>query len=192
MNERIFNALANGSGTLAHGHTFQAHPTACAAAVAVQKIIQRENILSKVREMGIVLETELREQVDTLPFVGDIRGRGLFWAVEFMANPATKHPFSLASNFSNRIVDTAMEMGLNILGNLGKTGEYDVEFVITSPPYIVTETEIRQIVRMLKEAILSVSREYVLEMQEQERLLNARGERYYRKSRSSVQISSVI
>jgi adenosylmethionine-8-amino-7-oxononanoate aminotransferase len=164
LNQRVFDALAAGSGALAHGHTFQAHPTACAAAVAVQKIIASQHILENVTKMGEVLESELRTELADLPFVGDIRGRGLFWAIEFVADTEAVVPFDPACHFSDRIVDAARDLGLNILGNLGKTGEIDVEHVIVCPPYIVTEAEICKIVMLLKDAVMRVSREYIAEL----------------------------
>lgn len=162
LNQKVFDGLAAGTMVLAHGHTFQAHPTACAAALAVQKIIKRDNILEQVRRMGDLLEAELNVEIGHLAHVGDIRGRGLFWAVEFMRDPKTKTPFPTEHNFSNRIVEVAAELGLNILGNLGKTGKIDVELVILAPPYIVKEDEIKAIVQLLKTAILTVSEEHVL------------------------------
>ena len=160
LNQRIFKALAEGTGTLAHGHTFQAHPTACAAAVEVQKIIQRDNVLDNVMEMGVLLGTELRENLSSMPYVGNVRGRGLFWAVEFMADPEMMQPFKPADNFSNRIVEAARNIGLNVLGNIGETGEYYVDLVIISPPYIINAAEVREVVRLLKEAVAGVSQEY--------------------------------
>lgn len=160
LNQRIFDALAGGTGILAHGHTFQAHPTACAAALAVQKIIKRDNILENVKAMGSVLERELSHEMAGLPYVGDIRGRGLFWAVEFMLDPRTKTPFPVEHNFSNRIVEVSVELGLNVLGNIGKTGDIDVELIIISPPYIVCEKEIVEIVGRLRQAVDIVSTEY--------------------------------
>ncbi|RFU78365.1 aminotransferase class-3 [Trichoderma arundinaceum] len=162
LNQKVFNGIAEGTMTLAHGHTFQAHPTACAAALAVQKIIKRKGILDHVAAMGRFLETELYEEIGHLPHVGNIRGRGLFWAVEFMRDPATRSPFPIEHNFSNRIVEVASELGLNILGNLGKTGKIDVELVILAPPYIITEDEIRAIVQLLKRAIVKVAEEHLL------------------------------
>lgn len=160
LNRRVFNGLAGGSRVLAHGHTFQAHPIACAAALAAQKIIKRDHIMDNVRAMGRCLEAELRREIGPLPYVGDIRGRGLFWAVEFMLDPGDKVPFPAGSGFSDDIVDLAAAKGLNILGNLGKTGEIDVELCIVSPPYIVSEAEVEEIVRRLKEAILAAAQEY--------------------------------
>lgn len=160
LRQKVFDGIAGGTGVLMHGHTFQAHPTACAAALAVQRIIKRDAILDNVKSMGQYLEFELRQQLGHLPYVGDVRGRGLFWAVEFILDTRNKTTFPREHNFSNRIVEVAAEMGLNVLGNLGKTGELDVELVIISPPYIVTEAEIKAIVQLLRNAIEAVTEEY--------------------------------
>jgi len=160
LRQEIFNGIAGGTQILAHGHTFQAHPTACAAALAVQRIIKRDNILDNVKAMGQCLEFELRQQLSHLPYVGNIRGRGLFWAVEFVLDTEDRTPFPRQHSFSNRIVEVAAELGLNILGNLGKTGEIDVELVIISPPYIIVRKEVGTIVGLLKTAISRVTREY--------------------------------
>ena len=64
-----------------HGHTYQGHPIACAAAVEVQKIIAEQNLLQNVRNMGHRLESKLNATFANPPYVGNIRGRGLFWGV---------------------------------------------------------------------------------------------------------------
>ncbi|KAH8894187.1 PLP-dependent transferase [Thozetella sp. PMI_491] len=157
LREKIFEALASGSGGLQHGHTFQAHPAACAAAVKVQNIIRDEDLLGNVTRMGNVLERLLREEIGTLAFVGDIRGRGLFWAVEFMLDKEKRMPFPADAKFCDRVVERALELGLNILGNLGTTGDVHVELVILSPPYVVNEEELRRMVAILKNAIQDIS-----------------------------------
>lgn len=126
----------------------------------MQKIIKRDNILDNVKAMGNLLKEELHREISQLSHVGDIRGRGLFWAVEFMLDPATKTAFSARDNFSNRIVDVAAQLGLNIIGTIGKTGFYDVDFIIIAPPYIVTASEIQKIVSLLKKAISTVADEF--------------------------------
>ncbi|KAL7940888.1 PLP-dependent transferase [Trichoderma barbatum] len=159
LHQRIFDVLALGSGTLAHGHTFQAHPAACAAALTVQKVIEKDNLLQKVQTMGDVLGRLLRQEVGPLPLVGDIRGRGLFWAVEFMAFEPGRVPLPREAKFCDRVVNRALDLGLNILGNLGVTGDVYVDHVIISPPYIVTEDELRDIVMILVQAIKDTTQE---------------------------------
>ena len=126
----------------------------------MQRIIQRENLLDNVSRMGDVLGRLLREELGPLEFVGDIRGRGLFWAVEFMLDPEGQVPFSPRAKFSDQIVDQALDLGLNILGNLGTTGAIHSEHIIISPPYIVREEELRRMVAIAKAAIQDVSKRF--------------------------------
>ncbi|XEV05501.1 hypothetical protein FSHL1_010788 [Fusarium sambucinum] len=84
LRSNIFDAIAEGSGGLARGPRFQAHPVTCAAALEVQRIIRDEHILTNIQRMGAVLERLLKDNIGQLDSVGDIRGRGLFWAVEFV------------------------------------------------------------------------------------------------------------
>ena len=87
---RIVQALHAGSGGFMHGQTYQAHPVACAAALEVQRIIREDNLLQNVRAMGARLETALTERFGNHRHVGEVRGRGLFWAIELVADRATK------------------------------------------------------------------------------------------------------
>ncbi|GME28549.1 Aminotransferase class-3 [Neofusicoccum parvum] len=161
VHEKVFDALAAGSGGLSHGHTFQAHPTACAAAIEVQKIVENENLLENCARMGAVLGEKMKAEILPLPLVGDVRGRGLFWSAEFVLDKQAKTPFPLSETFSNKVVAAAAELGLNILGNLGKTGAIDVEHVMIAPPYIITEDEVAEVVRLLKKAIEKASEPYL-------------------------------
>lgn len=123
----------------------------------MQRIIQRETLLDNVVAMGEVLGRLLREQLGGLEFVGDVRGRGLFWAVEFMKDPKRRVPFEPEAKFCDQVVVRALDLGLNILGNLGTTGQVHVEHVIISPPYVVNEEELERMVAILRTAVLDVS-----------------------------------
>ena len=104
---RIVEALRAGSGGFMHGHTYQAHPVACAAALAVQQVIREDNLLENVRAMGERLETALTERLGNHRHVGDIRGRGLFWAMEFVTDRATKAIFDPALKLNERMKQEA-------------------------------------------------------------------------------------
>lgn len=111
--------------------------------------------------MGSFLGDLLNSELGHLPLVGDIRGRGLFWAVEFMQDPQNRVPFAPRDfKFCNRVVDTCLDMGLNLLGNLGDTGSVHIEHVIISPPYIVNEEQLRRMVRILRAAIETVTAQF--------------------------------
>ena len=90
VNDRIVKQLEQGTGGFQHSQTYQGHPVACAAALEVQKIVQEENLLANVKEMGLYLETSLKRRLEHHKHVGDVRGRGLFWGV----SPLRHHSFS--------------------------------------------------------------------------------------------------
>jgi adenosylmethionine-8-amino-7-oxononanoate aminotransferase len=110
-------------------------------------------LLDNVKKQGKLLERLLNEKIAPLPLVGNVRGRGLFWAVEFVRDKERRLPFSPEDKFCESIVDKALELGLAILGNLGRTGEHYVDLTILSPPYIVQSDEIYRIVDLLAQAI---------------------------------------
>lgn len=92
MADNIVQAMDKGTGVFRHGQTYQGHPVACAAALAVQRVIQEENLLANVREMGAYLESQLKGRLGSHPYVGDIRGKGLFWGVrQFPPSSHYKH-----------------------------------------------------------------------------------------------------
>jgi adenosylmethionine-8-amino-7-oxononanoate aminotransferase len=149
----IVNAINNGSGGFMHGHTYQAHPVACAAALEVQRIIREDNLLANVRAMGERLETALTERFGNHRHVGDVRGRGLFWALEFVTDRATRQVFDPALKINERVKREALARGLAIYpmgGTLdGKHGDH----VIVAPPYIATAADIDTIVDRLGGAV---------------------------------------
>lgn len=114
--------------------------------------------------MGNVLGRLLKEQLGGMKLVGDIRGRGLFWAIEFMEDPISMKPFQPGTKFCDKVVDRALELGLNILGNLGVTGDTYIEHVIMSPPYVVTESELHRMVCILRQSVEEVSAQYLQQM----------------------------
>jgi len=113
--------------------------------------------------MGDLLARLLQREITPLPLVGDVRGRGLFWAVEFMLDKEKRIAFPLDDDFSSKIKDAALNLGLNVLSNMGFAGTYKVDSAAITPPFIVTEPEIVQIVQLLKEAIETVSAPYLAE-----------------------------
>ncbi|MBS0541335.1 MAG: aspartate aminotransferase family protein, partial [Proteobacteria bacterium] len=114
LSDKIYDAFAGGSGFFQHGHTYMAHPLACAAALAVQETIQRDNLLANVREMGALLQRRLGERFGNHAHVGDIRGRGLFQAVELVEDRSTKTPFDPARKLHAKVKKAAMARGLMV------------------------------------------------------------------------------
>jgi adenosylmethionine-8-amino-7-oxononanoate aminotransferase len=145
--------LAEGSGGFLHGQTYQAHPVACAAALEVQRIIRDEGLIANVQAMGWRLEAGLQERFGNHRHVGDIRGRGLFWALEFVTERGSKAVFDPALKVNERVKAEGMARGLATYpmgGTIdGKRGDH----VIVAPPYIVREADVDTIVERLGEAV---------------------------------------
>jgi len=153
IGRRIVEAINAGSGGFMHGHTYQAHPVACAAALEVQRIIRDDNLLANVRAMGARLESGLIERFGNHRHVGDIRGRGLFWALEFVTDRATRQEFDPALKLNERVKREALARGVAIYpmgGTIdGKRGDH----VVIAPPYIATGADIDTIVDRLGAAV---------------------------------------
>jgi adenosylmethionine-8-amino-7-oxononanoate aminotransferase len=150
---RVIEGLAQGSGSFQHGHTYQAHPVACAAALAVQEVIAEDGLIANVQAMGRLLETLLTERLGNHRNVGDIRGRGLFRAVEFVADRATKATFDPAAKLNERVKHEAFDRGLACYpmgGTIdGKRGDH----AILAPPYIVDAAQVETIVARFGDAV---------------------------------------
>ncbi|KAF8242602.1 PLP-dependent transferase, partial [Wilcoxina mikolae CBS 423.85] len=160
MNQKVVDALSAGTGVLQHGQTYQAHPAACAAAAEVQRIIKRENLLQNVVTQGALLSSFLKSAILPLSIVGDVRGRGLLWGVELIRDKVAKQPFERELNVAHRVAGRAMELGLAVLPPPGAGGDtMKMDLLILSPPYNVTEVEVRRIVELLGEAIRFVADE---------------------------------
>jgi adenosylmethionine-8-amino-7-oxononanoate aminotransferase len=149
----IFDAFAKGSGFFQHGHTYMGHPMAAAAGLAVQEVIRRDNLLANVKAMGGRLDERLRQRFGNHHHVGDIRGRGLFQAIELVADRATKDTFDPALKLNARIKRQAMDRGLMVYPMGGTIDGARGDHVLLAPPFIVTPTEIDTIVERLGDAV---------------------------------------
>ena len=153
LSQKIYDAFAAGSGFFQHGHTYMAHPLACAAGLAVQETIQRDNLLANVREMGALLQRRLGERFGNHAHVGDIRGRGLFQAVELVEDRSSKTPFDPARKLHARVKKAAMARGLMVYPMGGTIDGQRGDHVLLAPPFIVTADQIGEIVDRLGSAI---------------------------------------
>jgi adenosylmethionine-8-amino-7-oxononanoate aminotransferase len=153
LSEKIFDVFANGSGFFQHGHTYMGHPMAAAAGLAVQEVIRRDNLLENVRSMGAHLSRRLNERFGNHHHVGDIRGRGLFQAIELVADRGSKEPFDPALKLHARIKREAMARGLMVYPMGGTIDGRRGDHVLIAPPFIVTESDVDTIVDRLGDAV---------------------------------------
>ncbi len=150
---KVYEAVVKGSGFFQHGHTYLGHPVACAAALAVQSAFRERNLMPQVQRLGRALETRLRDRFGDHPHVGDIRGRGLFWGLELVADRATKAPFDPGQRLNAKVKQRAMDDGLLCYPMGGTIDGVRGEHVLVAPPFIVTEVHLDELVDKLGRAI---------------------------------------
>lgn len=155
---KIIDTIRSGSGAFQHGHTYLAHPLACAAALAVQDVIREDNLLEQVKQRGKQLEQRLTERFGNHRHVGDIRGRGLFWAIELVADRASRTSFDPALKLNHKIKAEAFANGLGCYPGGGTVDGIRGDHVLLAPPYIASADEIDQIVDKLGTAVDNVLR----------------------------------
>jgi len=153
---RIFDAIVGGSGFFQHGHTYIGHATACAAALAVQRVIAEDRLLDNVRARGEQLRARLREALGAHPNVGDVRGRGLFVGVEFVADRASKATLDPARKTHAALKRTCMDNGLLVYPMGGTVDGVHGDHVLFAPPFICTPADIDNIVDRFVQSVNQV------------------------------------
>jgi adenosylmethionine-8-amino-7-oxononanoate aminotransferase len=157
VTKRVVDAIAEGSGAFMHGFTYNSHPISVAAGRAVLKVLRREDLVkaadgshagSASALLRVALET-LRE----CSAVGDVRGVGLLWGVEFVADKANKKPFSPELNFAGRVGQAAAKRGLMVYPMQGCVDGVAGDHLLIAPPAVITREEIGWAVEQLGEAI---------------------------------------
>ncbi|PCH36374.1 PLP-dependent transferase [Wolfiporia cocos MD-104 SS10] len=167
MSKKVADGIRDSAGFWKHGHTYQAHPLACAASLAVQKVIMKENLLENARVQGEYLGSLLRERLQSpnalaAPFTFDVRGGGAWWGVEFdFSGPEAARLDFKGEKFAMAVQARCMDKGLIIMGltggaNIeGTTGDH----LMLSPAYNIAREQVEKVVDLFVEAIEEVLRE---------------------------------
>ncbi|MGR5238889.1 aspartate aminotransferase family protein [Vibrio alfacsensis] len=159
-NDKVYQAIASGSGFFQHGHTFMAHPVACAAAVATIESIEQQDLLQAVSQQGMRLRQELDHALVNLPYVGDIRGKGLFIGIELVADKQSKAPLPVSTLADKRIKRQAMQNGLMCYPMGGTIDGVNGHHVLLAPPFIIQPNHIDELVTKLARTLKEVSRQW--------------------------------
>lgn len=149
----IYNAIEAGSGFFQHGHTYLAHPTACAAGLAVVKALLERQLVPRVQVMGSKLQSALEVEFGQHPHVGDIRGRGLFRGLELVEDRTTKRPFDPGLGTNKKFKKAAFEAGLICYPMGGTIDGVRGDHVLLAPPFILEDQHIDEIVTKLGVAL---------------------------------------
>ncbi len=154
--DEIYNTVSAGSGFFQHGHTYMAHAAATATALEVLNVFERDRLIPDVWAKGNYLGRKLKQTFTDSPFIGDIRGRGLFWGLELVQDRNTKTPFPADSAIDKKIKQAAMAKGLMCYPMGGTIDGQNGHHILLAPPYIISEAQIDELVETLKSAVNSV------------------------------------
>src|SRR2546430_2042161 len=153
LRKEVGDSILSGQGAIMTGHTYSGHTAACAAGLAVQRIIERESLVSRVRVRGETLRRELGAALGRFDAVGDVRGRGYLIGIEFVRDRATREPFPAERALSQSIGRSAFEDGLIIYPCAGNVGGVSGDTVIVAPPFNASEGELSELLEKLAGAI---------------------------------------
>ncbi|KAJ9658092.1 hypothetical protein H2198_003930 [Neophaeococcomyces mojaviensis] len=145
---KVVDVLTRGSGAFSHGQTFQMNPVCCAAAAAVQKIIMQPDMMERVQSLGTALEKGLRYHLADKWFIGDIRGMGLFWGIEFVKDKSTKEAFDASLQVAMGVHKLGMKEphSISLYPGTGSVEGTGGDFVLLAPAYRCTLQDIQLIV----------------------------------------------
>ena len=157
VSKKVASAIADGSGAFLHGFTYNSHPISLAAGRAVLRFLQERKLVQtadsdRQGSTAATLRQALERLRDAKP-VGDVRGIGLLWAVEFVADKATKQPFASELNFAGRVAQAAVKRGLLVYPMQGCVDGALGDHVLIAPPAVITTDQIDWAVRQLREAV---------------------------------------
>lgn len=153
---KIYDTIAKGSGFFQHGHTYLGHPVATAGASKVFDIISSESMMEQVRAKGAQLIAALTDRFGQHPHIGDIRGRGLFLGLEFVADRETKKPFDPQKAIHKHFKAAAFEAGLICYPMGGTIDGQHGDHVLLAPPFIINDSQINECVDKIDIALKKV------------------------------------
>jgi adenosylmethionine-8-amino-7-oxononanoate aminotransferase len=135
-----------------HLYTFSAHPVACAVGAEVMRIVEEENMIARAAQMGKYLEKSLLELMD-LPMIGDIRGKGMLWAIEFVKDKSTKEPFPKEKNVKMDVLVQCLLKGVFFYPGYFEDERGRGDQLMIAPPFIITEEQIDECLAILRETL---------------------------------------
>ncbi|MDK3018580.1 aminotransferase family protein [Pseudodonghicola flavimaris] len=155
--ERLVEPVLDAGG-FAHGFTYAGNPLACAAGLAVVEEIEAQGLCANAAEMGEKLIARLHGLMQKYEIIGDVRGKGLLTAFEFMSDRNSKAPLPREIGAYQRFVDIAYERGLIVYSRRTHDG-YSGDHILVCPPLIVTEAHLDEIIDGLDRSLEQFTQE---------------------------------
>ncbi len=160
-NKRVFDTImVEGSGQFVHGHTYGANPLSCAIGSKVLDILKRDNLVKNAAVMGEYLLNRFQKLYD-YPVVGDVRGRGLMFGIEFVKDRETREPFEPSKNVKGLVTVNCLDEGLVPYPGGGSVDGIRGDHILLAPPITITTDEADLICEKLEKAIARTSEQLI-------------------------------
>ena len=158
VHDRVYRAFEQSGQPFRHGETFTGHAIAAAAGSAVLNRIKEDDLVAMATRRGERLGNSL-QGLRKLPIVGDVRGIGLLWGVELVADRVSKAPFNRSLGIAERIASVAAQAGLIVVAGSGCADGEAGDTITLAPPFVISERELDLVVDRLEAAIAQVASE---------------------------------
>ncbi|HEY1429838.1 MAG TPA: aminotransferase class III-fold pyridoxal phosphate-dependent enzyme, partial [Candidatus Tumulicola sp.] len=158
----IVDTFANSSGAFMHAQTYSHHPLSAAAALAVQRYIDRHDLVRRAASVGERLGERLSELANSgapgAGLIGDVRGAGMLWAIEFVADRISKQPFARRDKVAETVVSIARDNGLVLWPNVGHADGTNGDLIMIAPAFSIEENDIDELVDRLSKTLDQTAR----------------------------------
>ncbi|WP_221564727.1 aspartate aminotransferase family protein [Alkalihalobacillus sp. TS-13] len=159
VSKHIIKTIESGSRVIMSGHTLSGNPQSAAVALALLDYIERHQITEHVAELEPYMEKELLQLAHRYPVIGDVRGKGMMWGLEFISNPDTKECFPIHTFVTERVIKKCFEKGLIVYPAVGGINGTAGDAIIIAPPLTISKEEMKFLLSTLEEAIAEISQE---------------------------------
>ncbi|GMF06333.1 unnamed protein product [[Candida] boidinii] len=153
ISPKVKSVIAAGSGATSGAQTYHSHDFNCRVGLAVQKKIDRDNLVENSEKMGQYLSSQLKEKLADSPVVGEIRGAGLFWSIEFVKDKKTKATFPTEVKFCYRLQEKCFENGITTMAFSGTVDGINGDHISIAPAYTITKPDIDLIVEIMAKSV---------------------------------------
>ena len=155
--ERVYSAIYEKETSFVHGHTYGGNPLSCAVALAVQNYLEKHDLVARCARMGDLMLAQMKE-LEQLPIVGEVRGKGLLLGIELVADKEKRTPFDPGQGVTSALVDLVFQKGVLIMpGAPGLIDGVAGDHLAISPPFTISEDEVRQVVDAIRDSIVELA-----------------------------------
>jgi adenosylmethionine-8-amino-7-oxononanoate aminotransferase len=159
VSDHVGEVFRNGSGVFAHSHTFNGMPAASAAVVAVLEYMKKHGLVENAARMGKLIEMEIAPELQKMPLVGEVRGKGLMWGIELVRDKETRAPFDAAEDAGGKLKALALERGMTLYPGKAMADGVNGDNIMIGPPLTAGEKDVRKIFEILTDSLQSLQKQ---------------------------------